>query len=479
MTAPRIRLVETEAFERQTPFRFPFRFGAARVTSARQAFLRVRIEDASGRSATGWAAEMMMPKWFDKRPEPTPEQNVADLRRALRLGCDALLAAGTATPFALHAAVEHPHHRACAAEGLPGLVASFGLALVDRAVLDALGRMHGLGIAAMLRENLPGITAATTPDLAGFDLDAFLAGLDPSPGIAVRHTVGLADALTPADLPDADRLDDGLPETLSDVIATHGHRFFKLKISGRPAEDVARLARIAHVLDQRIGTYGVTLDGNEQFDNPAAVVDFLDRLDADPALARLRAAILFLEQPLPRAITHSLPIPDLAARLPVEIDEADDTIAAFPAATALGYTGVSAKSCKGLYRALLNHARVTNWNAEAGAPRYFMSAEDLTTQAGIAIQQDLALAALIGASHVERNGHHYVDGMAGAPVAEQRAFLAAHGDLYRDDGGRARLAIRDGALRLDTLLNAPGLGSAVEPDWSAMTPMPHPLEATP
>ena len=40
-----------------------------------------------------------------------------------------------------------------------------------------------------------------------------------------------------------------------------------------------------------------------------------------------------------------------------------------------------------------------------------MSAEDLTTQAGVAVQQDLALATLIGATHVERNGHHYVDGM--------------------------------------------------------------------
>ena len=52
-----------------------------------------------------------------------------------------------------------------------------------------------------------------------------------------------------------------------------------------------------------------------------------------------------------------------------------------------------------------------------------MSAEDLTTQAGVAVQQDLALATLVGATHVERNGHHYVDGMAGAPEAEQDAFL--------------------------------------------------------
>jgi hypothetical protein len=100
-----------------------------------------------------------------------------------------------------------------------------------------------------------------------------------------------------------------------------------------------------------------------------------------------------------------------------------------------------------------------------------MSAEDLTTQAGIAVQQDLLLATLVGATHVERNGHHYVDGMAGAPAAEQARFLAAHPDLYRDADGRARLAIRDGAVSLESLAAAPGLGSTVEPDWSAMTRM--------
>ena len=90
--------------------------------------------------------------------------------------------------------------------------------------------------------------------------------------------------------------------------------------------------------------------------------------------------------------------------------------------------------------------------------RYFMSAEDLTTQAGVAVQQDLALATLIGATHVERNGHHYVDGMTGAPTHEQDAFLAAHPDLYhRAPNGRVRLTIRDGAIALGSL-DTPGLG---------------------
>ena len=70
-----------------------------------------------------------------------------------------------------------------------------------------------------------------------------------------------------------------------------------------------------------------------------------------------------------------------------------------------------------------------------------MSAEDLTTQAGLAVQQDLALVALLGLGHVERNGHHYVRGLAALPRTEQAAFLAAHPDLYVRDGDLVRLRI--------------------------------------
>ena len=100
-----------------------------------------------------------------------------------------------------------------------------------------------------------------------------------------------------------------------------------------------------------------------------------------------------------------------------------------------------------------------------------MSAEDLTTQGGVAVQQDLALATLIGATHVERNGHHYVDGMAGAPEPEQDAFLTAHPDLYHRAGdGRVRLAIRDGAVALGSLAT-PGLAVGAMPDFQAMQKM--------
>ncbi|MBP2233846.1 hypothetical protein J2Z31_000336 [Sinorhizobium kostiense] len=465
--APRIRLAEAAFFERPVDFRFPFRFGSARVARAPQAFVRARIEDERGRSSVGWSAEMMMPKWFDKDPSLSPLDNIGQLRTSLYLAIEGLKSVPTNTPFGLHAAAEADHHRAAARQGLPALVASYGLALVDRAIIDAVCRLEGASAAEAVRGNLLGITDATAPDLAGFELGRFFSRLAPLPKLSVRHTIGLADVLRAADVDPAQRCDDGLPQALDEVIAAYGHRFFKIKVSGRPEEDVERLAAIAWLLGSRFDDYKLTLDGNEQFESAGAVSDFLDRVDRDPRLQRLRASILFFEQPIARATALSTSVAAIAERVPLEIDESDGDVGAFLRARQHGYTGISSKSCKGFYRALINRARIEKWNAEAGTGRYFMSAEDLTTQAGLALQQDLVLAALIGAGHVERNGHHYVDGMAAAPAAEQAAYIAAHGDLYANARGRSRLAIRAGEITFSSALEAVGLGSAVEPDWAA------------
>ena len=322
-----------------------------------------------------------------------------------------------------------------------------------------------------MRANRLGLTAATAPDLAGFDLDAFLAGLAPAPSIFARHTVGLVDALTKAETA-GKRLDDGLPESLEEVITAYGHRHFKLKVAGSLDADIDRLSRIAAVLDRIAEPYFATLDGNEQFENADAVIALWRRIGAEPRLTRLKSSILFVEQPIARAKALAEPVHALADEVPVEIDELDADIGVFPAGRALGYRGISAKSCKGFYRALLNRARIVRWNAETGADHYFMSAEDLTTQAGVAVQQDLALATLVGATHVERNGHHYVDGMAGAPEQEQLRFLTAHPDLYQRADGRVRLTIRAGTIGLASLARTPGLAVGAMPDWGATRPMP-------
>jgi hypothetical protein len=259
-----------------------------------------------------------------------------------------------------------------------------------------------------------------------------------------------------------------LPETLEEVVAVYGQHHFKLKVGGDVDADIDRLVRIASVLDRSAQPYFATLDGNEQYEEMAGIADLWQRIQADRRLARLAGSILFIEQPVKRS--HALERPVEGIDKPVIIDESDDSLEAFPRARALGYSGVSSKTCKGLYKSLVNGARCARWNAEAKAARYFMSAEDLTIQAGLALQQDLALVSLLGISHVERNGHHYVNGMAALPRGEQQAFLATHPDLYEHSHGAVRVRIKDGTLAIDSL-GCAGFASQAMPDWNSMRRM--------
>ena len=464
---PTLRLVEVEFYERDVRLRMPFRFGVVTLTEAPQTFVRARIRTDDGREGWGMAAEILAPKWFDKSPDLTNEDNFDQLRRALAIAGRTYLAESAMhTAFGLHAACAAAHAEAAGAAGLPPLVAGFGPALLDRAILDALLRLEGVGVFEAARRNLFDLSAALTPDLEGFDFAGFLGALRPAERIDLRHTVGLVDPIADDDLAGRDRVDDGLPETLDEVIRDYGVTHFKLKVGGDLDADVDRLTRIARALDP-LPSYRATLDGNEQYADVDGVLALWEAIEAAPALARLRDAIIFVEQPITRTKALEREVTPLAARKPVEIDESDATLDAFVQAKRLGYQGVSSKSCKGFYKSLLNRARCAAWNGDAGPGSYFMSAEDLTTQAGLAVQQDLALATLIGCTHVERNGHHYVNGMASAPEPEQEAFRAAHPDLYHRSLGAVRLRIEGGALAIGSL-GGPGLASGVLPDLAAL-----------
>jgi hypothetical protein len=228
------------------------------------------------------------------------------------------------------------------------------------------------------------------------------------------------------------------------------------------------LQAIAGVLRGIAEPYFVSLDGNEQYESVEGVAELVAGIRAQPSLARLWDSILFIEQPIARKLALDVDLRAAALAKPVIIDESDGELDTFVQARDRGYAGVSSKTCKGIYKSVLNAARCAAWNAQEAQPRYFMSAEDLTTQAGIAVQQDIALVNLLGIRHVERNGHHYVNGMAAVPQAEQDAFLAAHPDVYERSHGAVRLAIRAGRIAIGSL-DCVGYASAAMPDFSAMS----------
>jgi hypothetical protein len=441
--AVKLKLASVDLLERDVKLRMPFRFGVVTLTESPQAFVRCRVVTEDGREAEGAAAELLAPKWFDKNPALSNEDNYDQLRASLRLARDKYLAHGMDTAW---------RH----ASPTKGLVENYGPALMDRALLDALCRAQGISFFEAIQRNVVG--AGTFESL---DLAKVFSKLKPSKHIAARHTVGLVDPITAAD--QKERVGDGLPETLEEVVARYGQKYFKLKVAGDARADVERLAAIASVLDRINEPYYASLDGNEQYEDMAGVAELWAKMRAEPRLRRMVESIIFIEQPVKRQKALETKIPPIEK--PVIIDESDDSLEAFPRAKALGYKGVSSKTCKGLYKSLINRARCEAWG-----PEYFMSGEDLTIQPGLALQQDAALVSLLGLTHLERNGHHYVNGMASLPQAEQDAFLAAHPDLYERSHGAVRLRIVKGELAIGSL-DCKGYASAAMPDWKSMRSM--------
>ena len=447
MSGVNLRIHEVQLFQRHVTLRLPFRFGAATVTQCPQAFVRVRGE-VDGRSFEGASAELMVPKWFDKSPALTHEQNFEQLRESLRNAREALLATREAmSPHALSQVAGETAIAVSVARGLPRLAAQFGPALLDKAVADAALRATGLSWVDGLRAGVLGDPWSTRLEL-----------VRPT-HVVLRHTVGLADRLTADDAGTDPQ--DGLPATLEAAIERHGLHHFKLKLGGQIEADLERLTRIAEVLRRAGGDWHVTLDGNETFSDAASLGRFWQALQASPALTDLLQRTLLLEQPLARAVALRESIASLGIGVPVILDESDDHLTALDEGLALGYRGISSKACKGIYRSLRNAHRI------AQDPRLLLSGEDLTCQAGLAVQQDTLLAASLGVRHIERNGHHYVDGFGTAPAAEAQGFAEAHPSLYETASGRPHLAVRHGRLDLISL-HVTGFASAAAPQWRSL-----------
>jgi hypothetical protein len=447
MRAPRLAIRSVEVQQRLMPFTRPFRFGAVVVREAPQAFVRVEIEVEGFGRAAGVSAEMMMPKWFDKTPGKTPTQTSADLRDCLDQAATLYQGRrGFDTAFGHHAVAYRAQCGWAEEEDLPVLAASFGPALIDKAVLDALLGALDINLIKGLCLNVPGLDARLTPSLENEAITDFLARLSPVPQVAIRHTIGILDQL------------EG-PGGLADEIAAARLRFFKIKIGGDLPADLDRLRAITQILGRQAPDFMATLDANEQYD-PDRLEALIATLSADPILQKLRGRLLHIEQPFDRRATFAQPLSPAARTIPIIIDEADDAYDAFPLAADLGYRGVSSKSCKGIYKALLNAARVTLWNRQAGEARFLISGEDLTCQAGLAVQQDTALIAALGLGHVERNGHHYVDGFGPAPHTEAQAYLKAHPALYRVHEDAICLDTRSGFLATASLFAGSGFASA-------------------
>lgn len=454
-----ITLRTAELLRLDLKLRLPFRYGIVTLTEVPQIVARITF-DLDGRVATGLAADILAPKWFTKDPARAIPDEIEEMLVVIRTAVRHAAAVRAPTAFAFWRELYAAQAAWGAQAGLPPLLVHFGTSFVERALLHALCRAHGVTLSAALREGLAGVEAAASPR-------EFLPAV-PSPMVFARHTIGLGDPIDAAEV--TERPDDGLPVALDEAIRAYGLRHFKIKINGEATRDRDRLVRIAGVLAREGVDFAFSLDGNETWKDVGTFRDYYLGLRAEPALAALWSRLLYVEQPWHRAVALSPAIGELARawpdRPPIIIDESDGEIESAATALALGYAGTSHKNCKGVFKSVLNAGRLAQ--ARAAGRTTVLSGEDLCSVGPLSPLPDLAAAAALGVTSVERNGQHYYAGLAQFPAALLEHALRHHPDIYvRSRAGWPRLDIRDGQLTLGSV-NAAPFGIPGEPDLSAL-----------
>ncbi len=464
-----MRLLDTKVYRAELRARMPFRYGIATMTELPHVFVQATCEFA-GRAQAGVSADHLPPKWFTKDQRRDPACEIDDMLGAIRQAQAHARAIGSApTVFAFWRELWDRQEAWARAGSVPRLLAHFGTSLVERALIDAFCRFHGQAFAAALRSNAFGIDLASVhPELAGTEPRDGLPP-KPAPSIVARHTVGLSDPLTEREISPAERLDDGLPQSLEACIAAYGLQHFKLKVAG--ADGLGRLRAIAAVLERTApADYAWSLDGNEAFRSIAEFKELWDAVSKDHGLAAFRRRILFIEQPFSRDVALGDAIGSFDAewpdRPPIVIDESDSGLSSLPQALALGYAGTSHKNCKGVFKGVANACLVAKRRRAAPGAGNVMTGEDLANIGPVALLQDLAVQASLGVPSVERNGHHYFAGLSFWPEALQMQMGAHHPDLYhRSLRGWPTVTIERGRMSVDSSVAAPfGLGFELAPE---------------
>jgi hypothetical protein len=474
----RFTLSPFEFFVRHTRTRFPFRYGIASMTDVPHLFARTKVTVA-GKSSFGLSSEGLPPKWFTKNPATTFEQDLPEMLQVINHAAQLAERVAQSPVSFFDFWRELYRQQGVWADGrhTAPLLANLGVSLVERAALDGLCRVAGDPLHRMVAVNRLGLRLGEIHAELGKAQPRDLLPAAPLASCFVRHTVGLGDALSPADIPSGERVDDGLPQDLESSIREYGLRYFKVKLFADEKQDFARLRELSRLLERGTGGKSfVTLDGNENFKNFETFREFWQKAATEPGLRELWRRIIVVEQPVhrDRALSDDLGSalrawPD---RPPLIIDESDGAVGDLPRALALGYAGTSHKNCKGIVKGIANACLLEK--RRRNGERVMLTGEDLCNLGPVALLQDLAMMALLAIEHVERNGHHYYRGLSLWPADWQDAALAAHGDLYtwhRD--GFARLHIREGRVALGSVNTAPlGVKTQFDPSRFERQPMP-------
>lgn len=440
-----MRIDGVETSEENFTYRTPIKFGGSVVDRVTLLNVRIRARNRSGREATGFGSMPLGNIWSWPSRKLGYDSTLAamqDLATRLRRITAACQEYGH--PVEINHLLEPAWLKAAAEvrspEPAPKLAVLVTASPFDAALHDAYGKLCGASVyhcytRRHLREDL---SRYLGPEFRGQHLERFVLR-DPKPRMPLYHLVGALDPVFPSDA--QHRLNDGLPETLSEWIDYNGLTHLKIKLNGDDlAWDRDRILSVDRCAGQamlRRGTrrWFYSLDFNERCPNVDYLLSVLTqvRQKAPEAFRRIQ----YVEQPTHRDLAaHRENVMHEAAKLrPVVIDESLTDLDSLRLAREMGYTGAALKACKGQAQALLMAAAAQRW-------KMFLCVQDLTCP-GASLIHSAGLAAHIpGVAAIEANARQYVP-------AANKGWEERFPGIFR---------IRDGFLRTAELAG-PGLGA--------------------
>ena len=114
----------------------------------------------------------------------------------------------------------------------------------------------------------------------------------------------------------------------------------------------------------------LSVDPNEAYQQPAMMLEMLDRVAAEKP--QVLPALDYVEQPTPRDLgAYTDTLHEVAARVPVVVDESLDDLENLDWIHRLGWSGLAVKTCKGHTHSLLAYC----WGRHH---RLYLTLQDLT-----------------------------------------------------------------------------------------------------
>ena len=402
--------VTTEALE----FRAPLKFGGRVITNTDLLNVTAVVRTGSGQEATGFGSMPVGNVWAWPSPSLDGAVTIDAMTRLCRkVGAAAERRDGLAHPL------DHMHelgsdYRMLAdslvaemqvGEPMPKLAVLGAASPVDAALHDAFGKANGINSFNGLSEEYASHDLAhyLNDDFAGEYLDRYTLR-QPKQRMPLYHLVGALDPLTDSDL--AERIGDGLPETLPEWIAADGLTHLKNKLNGDDLDwDVDRVVAVDRVAAEAQAARGCerwfySLDFNEKCQNVEYVLEFLRRVGERAPDAFVRAQ--YIEQPTHRDLkAHPDNRMHEAAKIkPVVIDESLTDFETLLLAREQGYSGVALNACKGHTEALLMAAAAEKYGM-------FLCVQDLTCPGASFLHSAELSARIPGVAAIEGNGRQY------------------------------------------------------------------------